>query len=70
MAVEVAPDFPMFIDGERVESTGRGWLDVYNPATGQLVGRVPAGTEADVDRAVAASSGKRSPPMATSTSSR
>ena len=38
---------------------GRGdwtarWLNVHNPATGELVGRVPAGTEADVDRAVAA----------------
>ena len=33
------------------------WLEVHSPATGELVGRVPAGTEADVDRAVAAARG-------------
>ena len=54
MAVRFATDHPMFIDGERVESTSRTWLEVHSPATGELVGRVPAGTEADVDRAVIA----------------
>ena len=54
MAVRFATDHPMFIDGERVESTSRAWLEVHSPATGELVGRVPAGTEADVDRAVIA----------------
>ena len=54
MAVRVATDHPMFIDGERVESTSGRWLEVHSPATGELVGRVPAGTEADVDRAVTA----------------
>ncbi len=54
MAVQVATDHPMFIDGGPAESSGGGWLEVHSPATGELVGRVPAGTEADVDRAVAA----------------
>jgi len=54
MAVKVATDYPMFIDGERVESTSRAWLEVHSPATAELVGRVPAGTVADVDRAVTA----------------
>ena len=54
MAVEVATDYPMFIDGVPVGSTSGAWLEVHSPATGELVGRVPAGTEADVDRAVEA----------------
>ena len=54
MAVEVATDFHMFIDGGPVGSTSGDWLEVRSPATRELVGRVPAGTEADVDRAVAA----------------
>ena len=54
MAVEVARDFPMFIDGGPSPSVSDAWLEVRSPASGELVGRVPAGTEADVDRAVAA----------------
>ena len=54
MATKVVTDSRMFIDGAAVDSTSGSWLEVYSPATGELVGRVPAGTEADVDRAVAA----------------
>ena len=54
MAVQVARDYAMFIDGAPAEATGGGWLEVHSPATGEPVGRVPAGTAADVDRAVAA----------------
>ena len=54
MAIAVSLDFPMFIDGRSVEASEGAWLEVHNPATGELVGRVPAGTVADVDRAVAA----------------
>ncbi len=54
MTVEVATDFPMLIDGELVPSAGGRWLDVRSPATRGLVGRVPDGTEVDVERAVAA----------------
>ncbi|TCK20971.1 aldehyde dehydrogenase family protein [Pseudonocardia endophytica] len=42
-----------FIDGADV-SGGSERIDVVNPATGAVVGSVPAGTAADVDRAVAA----------------
>jgi betaine-aldehyde dehydrogenase len=49
-----ARDWRMFIDGEPAEGAGEAWLEVHSPATGALVGRVPAGTPADVDRAVAA----------------
>ncbi len=54
MVTQAARDYPMFIDGAAVDATGGAWLEVHSPATGALVGRVPAGAESDVDRAVAA----------------
>ena len=54
MAVEVATDYSMFIDGASVPSDSGEWLEVRSPASGELVGRVPAGTDVDVDQAVAA----------------
>jgi betaine-aldehyde dehydrogenase len=47
-------DRPMYIGGEFVESESGQWMDSVNPATGEVHGRVPAGTVADVDRAVQA----------------
>jgi betaine-aldehyde dehydrogenase len=44
----------MFIGGEFVASEGGEWMDTVNPATGEVHGRVPAGTVQDVHRAVAA----------------
>ena len=52
MAVQVTTDYLMFIDGVSTPSTSGRWLEVRSPATRELVGRVPDGTEADVDRAV------------------
>ena len=55
MAVEVTTtDYPMFIDAASVASSSGRWIEVRSPATRELVGRVPDGTEVDVDRAVAA----------------
>jgi acyl-CoA reductase-like NAD-dependent aldehyde dehydrogenase len=55
MAVEVTvTDYPMFIDGASAPSSSGRWIEVRSPATRELVGRVPEGTAADVDRAVAA----------------
>ncbi len=54
MAVDVTNDLKMIIDGVAVPSTSGRWLEVRSPATSELVGRVPDGTEADVDHAVAA----------------
>jgi len=48
-------DTPMLIAGEQTGAAGGEWIDVLDPATGGVMGRVPRGTEADVDRAVAAS---------------
>ena len=44
----------IYIDGAWVPSTGDQTIDVIDPATEQVVGRAPAGTEADVDRAARA----------------
>jgi len=44
----------LFIGGEWVEPAGTGTIDVISPHTEELVGRVPEGTAADIDRAVAA----------------
>src|SRR5690606_6738215 len=44
----------LYIDGDLVEPAGSGTIDVINPFTEEVVGRVPEATEADVDRAVAA----------------
>ena len=54
MAIETLTEMKMWIDGGWAESSSGTWTDVRNPATGQVIGRVPAGTSADVDRAVAA----------------
>lgn len=44
----------IFIAGEWCASAGTGSIDVENPATGRVIGAVPAGTVADVDAAVTA----------------
>jgi aldehyde dehydrogenase (NAD+) len=44
----------LFIGGEWVAPAGTATIDVISPHSEELVGRVPEGTEADIDRAVAA----------------
>ncbi|HMS87515.1 MAG TPA: aldehyde dehydrogenase [Acidimicrobiales bacterium] len=44
----------LYIGGELVEPAGSATIDVINPFTEEVAGRVPEGTTADVDRAVAA----------------
>jgi malonate-semialdehyde dehydrogenase (acetylating) / methylmalonate-semialdehyde dehydrogenase len=47
---------PLLIDGAFVESSSADWRDVVNPATQQVLARVPFATSAEVDAAVAAAS--------------
>lgn len=44
----------MFIGGEWVEALSGARLETHNPASGAVLGTIPAGAAADVDRAVAA----------------
>ena len=45
---------PMLIGGQLVESEAGEWLESIDPANEEVIGRVPLGTKADIDRAVAA----------------
>jgi aldehyde dehydrogenase (NAD+) len=44
----------IYIDGHWVDSSGTEAIEVENPATEQIIGQIPSGTAADVDRAVEA----------------
>ncbi|MFI0407526.1 aldehyde dehydrogenase [Actinomadura sp. 3N508] len=44
----------LFIGGEWAAPSGTGTIDVISPHTEEVIGRVPEGTEADMDAAVAA----------------
>jgi aldehyde dehydrogenase (NAD+) len=44
----------LYIDGKWVEPIGEGTLEVINSTTEEVMARIPDGTAADVDRAVAA----------------
>jgi aldehyde dehydrogenase (NAD+) len=54
----IAPDIVvrdrLFIGGEWVEPSGAGTIEVINPATEEVVGRVPEGAPHDADRALRA----------------
>ncbi|MCM3324845.1 aldehyde dehydrogenase family protein [Cytobacillus kochii] len=43
-----------YINGEWVTSTGSKTIDVINPATEEVMGKISSGTEEDLDKAVAA----------------
>ena len=47
-------DSLMLIDGALVPSDGGEWIESVNPANEKVIGRAPAGTASDVDRAYAA----------------
>lgn len=51
MAAEVSP---MIINGKSVAGTSGEVIDVFNPATGALVGRVPVASPEEIDAAVKA----------------
>jgi aldehyde dehydrogenase (NAD+) len=51
--VDIAPSYGLFIDGEFVDGTGEPFPTV-DPATEEVLTQVSAGSDADVDRAVAA----------------
>jgi malonate-semialdehyde dehydrogenase (acetylating) / methylmalonate-semialdehyde dehydrogenase len=50
------PAIPLLIGGELVASRSERWRDIVNPATQQVLARVPMATKEEVDAAVAAAS--------------
>jgi betaine-aldehyde dehydrogenase len=54
MTLTAAPIRRMFINGDWADATDSDTMPVINPATEDTIAEVPRGTEADVDRAVAA----------------
>src|SRR4051795_13364042 len=46
-----------YIGGQWVAPSGAQTIDVHNAGTGEVMGRIPAGTEKDIDAAVAAARG-------------
>lgn len=45
-------EIPMYIDGQPVQSQSQEWRDVVNPATQEVVARVPFCTADEVERAI------------------
>ena len=43
----------LFIGGQWVAASGMEMIDVHHAGTGEVMGKVPAGTEEDIDAAVA-----------------
>jgi acyl-CoA reductase-like NAD-dependent aldehyde dehydrogenase len=54
VAADILVRDKLFIGGEWVEPAGDGTIDVINPSTEEVVGRVPEGTPDDADRAARA----------------
>ena len=45
-------EIPLIINGEKLRSTTDTWLDVLNPATQEVVARVPVATKAEIKAAI------------------
>jgi aldehyde dehydrogenase (NAD+) len=54
VAAEIQVKDKLYIDGEWVDPAGSETIDVVNASTEEVMGRIPQGTQEDVDRAVAA----------------
>lgn len=48
------PAHRLYIDGAWTDGTGDAWTEVVNPATEEVIGRVPEATQEDAERAVRA----------------
>jgi malonate-semialdehyde dehydrogenase (acetylating)/methylmalonate-semialdehyde dehydrogenase len=66
-AVATPLQLPQYVNGEWIESTATEWLDVPNPATGEVLARVPLSGAEEVNKAVEAAAAafpawRRTPP--------
>ena len=48
------PELSLYIDGRFLSGEGRKEQDVFNPASGEVIGKLPHATRADLDAALAA----------------
>ncbi|VVE52595.1 methylmalonate-semialdehyde dehydrogenase [Pandoraea iniqua] len=64
------PTIPLLIDGKRIESKTSQWRDVVNPATQEVIARVPFATPEELNAAVASSKAAYKTWRATSQASR
>src|SRR2546425_3201751 len=67
VATPTLTKLPNYINGRWQQATTTEWLDVSNPATGELIAQVPISTDADVSAAVDAAAAaypewRRTPP--------
>ncbi|PAV89120.1 hypothetical protein WR25_05262 isoform A [Diploscapter pachys] len=46
-----APTVKLLIDGKEVESKTKEWIDLTNPATNEVIGRIPKATQEEMHRA-------------------
>jgi 1-pyrroline dehydrogenase len=61
MSTTTIPELRNLVGGELVDGVDGATRDVLNPATGEVIARVPEGSEADVERAIAAARAARIP---------
>src|SRR3954454_23233673 len=59
MSITTIPEFRNLVGGEMIAGVDGATRDVLNPATGEVIARVPEGTVVDVERAVAAARAAR-----------
>src|SRR3954451_10734065 len=59
MSITTIPEFRNLVGGELIAGVDGATRDVLNPATGEVIARVPEGGPADVERAVAAARAAR-----------
>jgi acyl-CoA reductase-like NAD-dependent aldehyde dehydrogenase len=52
-------EYRNLVGGELVDAVEGGAREIINPADGEVIGRVPEGTQADVERALAAARAAR-----------
>jgi betaine-aldehyde dehydrogenase/aminobutyraldehyde dehydrogenase len=61
MSTTTTPEFRNLVGGELVGGVDGATREILNPATGEVIGRVPDGTQADVERAMTAARAARIP---------
>src|SRR6476661_8994473 len=61
MSTTTVPEFRNLVGGELVDGVDGATREILNPATAEVIGRVPDGTQADVERALAAARAARIP---------